>query len=312
MNFAYASPYVPPPLPVPAWGGMEVSWIGWDGSIWGLNAFGSGVQLESAGVEGLSMPSYTQWVQSSPSIAGQIFRGAIEDPRKVFWPLFLYSDVNTQAWIDLDRAFWASMHAEKYGQWKITQPSGESRTLACRFVDDGSHAYELDPFKVGWTLYGMTLMADKPFWTGPPVTAAWKASVALGMFAGPGVINIASGSTFANANLSNPGDVDAWPVWTIIGDSTTASVGVGTSQIQVPFTISDGKAVVIDTDPTVQTALYGDWVDGALVSPVDRTPDLGDANFSMIPAGADRPLNISLTGGGQIQVSLTPRFRKAW
>lgn len=59
----------------------------------------------------------------------------------------------------------------------------------------------------------------------------------------------------ANAKINNPGDVDAWPTWTIIGDSTAAAVGVGTSVVEVPFVVPAGKALVVNTDPTVQTAV---------------------------------------------------------
>jgi hypothetical protein len=45
---------------------------------------------------------------------------------------------------------------------------------------------------------------------------------------------------------------------------------------------------------------------------VDRTEDLGTADFAPIPAGQDRRLNISMTGDGIIRAAITPLYRRAW
>lgn len=317
MEIVYAAPYMPPAPPAPLWFGMRVTWTGWDGSVWDLNDPSGGVCLIRAGVEGLAMPAFTEWVQNSPSVAGQWFRGAVADPRRVFWPLCVFQDASTQGWIDLDRAFWKTMDPEKYGIWTITAPGGSSRSLRCRFKDDDGHAFEQDPFERGWATYGVSLMADAPFWFGPEVSRVWKGEELVDFFPGP-PFYISSGSTMANAKINNPGDVDAWPTWTIIGDSTVAAVGVGASVVEVPFVVPAGKALVVNTDPTVQTAVMYNYTPAngsapeLLSNPVDRTADLGTANFAPIPAGQDRRLNISMTGDGIIRAAITPLYRRAW
>lgn len=321
MDLMYGAAAPAPPLPVNPWQGMNATWTGWDGSLWHLNDPSGGVFLELKGVEGLGKPSRTQWVQSSPSVPGQFFRGAIANARPIFWPLFVYSEDGTEDWISIDQAFWRTMHAEKYGTWTVTRGNGAARSLRCRFVDDGSHAFEMDPFQNGWAAYGVKLVADQPFWAGDPVVSAWRAATATDFFNGSAKaapFNIASGSTLSTATMTNPGDEDAWPEWTIIGDSSTASVGVGASQTVVPFTIPAGKAVVIDTDPTVQTAVMYDYTPAAgqvpavFANPADRTADLGASAFAPIPAGQDRALSISMTGGGSIQAKITPLYERAW
>jgi hypothetical protein len=88
-------------------------------------------------------------------------------------------------------------------------------------------------------------------------------------------------------------------------------MGVGDSVVEVPFTVADGKALVVDTDPRVQTAIEYDYP--GMTNPVDRTADLtGAVDFAAIPAGGTSPLNVSITGDGTIRVELVPLYWRAW
>ena len=320
-GLVYAVPAAAPPAPASEYHDLVMSWQGWDGSIWPLTDYSHGVYLGIDGIEGLAKPAYTQWTQASPSVPGQWFRGAVANERKVFWPLEIYSDAGSAAWVELERGFWRTMRVGRYGIWSVTGPTNETRTLSCRFVDDGAKAYTYDPVAAAWSVYGLTLVADQPYWAGEQISKTWKAPAPVDFFNGPGKaapFNIVSGSTFANAKISNPGDVEAWPVWTIMGNSTSASVGIGSATVQVPFTVGPGKALVIDTDPTAQQALLYDYTPAAgeapeiFANPVDRTPDLGSAAFAPIPEGEARSLSVALTGGGTVRAAITPLYERAW
>jgi hypothetical protein len=93
-------------------------------------------------------------------------------------------------------------------------------------------------------------------------------------------------------------------------------MGVGDSVVEVPFTVADGKALVVDTDPRVQTAIEYDYTAGdppTLTNPVDRTADLdGAVDFAAIPAGGTSPLNVSITGDGTVRIELVPLYWRAW
>jgi hypothetical protein len=321
MGIVYGAPILPPPAPASAFHDLVMTWDGWDGSTWPLTDAARGVFLGIDGIEGLTKPQYTQWTQSSPSVAGQWFRGSVADPRKVFWPLEIYSDVSSEAWVDLEAKFWKTMRVGKYGTWKVTGPRNETRSLRCRFVDDGAKAFTYDPVQAAWAAYGVTLVADQPFWSGSPVSRSWQGSDPVDFFNGEDKatpFRIGSASTLANARITNPGDEPAWPVWIIIGDSEAASVGIGTSVVEVPFEVPGGKALVIDQDPTVQTAVMYNYTPAAGSVPesftggVDRTSDLGAVAFAPIPAGQNVPVAIELTGGGIIRLSITPLYERAW
>ena len=129
-----------------------------------------------------------------------------------------------------------------------------------------------------------------------------------------------TGHTTANAAATNDGDEDAWPVWTVVGPAAAgAHVGVGGNVVEVPFAVADGKALVLDTDPRVRTALQYDYTPAAgkapaaFANPVDRTADLtGAVDFASIPAGGTTPLNVAFAGTGALQVEITPMYWRAW
>ena len=304
-NIAFADLPVVPPPPVVPWHRSTMSWEGWDGSVWDLTKPSSGVFLTGRGVEGLGMPDHLAWVGSSPATHGQYYRGHVVEPRQVFWPVYLFSDRGTEEWLERDRAFWRSLQPGKHGSWTVSTPTGGKRSLSCRFVDDGRHAFGHDPMHRGWASYGVTLIADDPFWTGESVRRVWAQSEDVDAFAPvPDVVlNVSSASKLASAAMTNQGDLEAWPVWTVKGPVTSVTVGVDGRTVQWNVALTADDILVIDTDPTIQSA----WLNG-----VDVTSQLGTADFAPIPAGHELPLSLTMAGTGSVEAAITPRYYRAW
>jgi hypothetical protein len=319
-GIVYALPAPPLPPEVPLFVKTAVTWTGWDGSVWDLTAPDSGVVLVNEGVEGLHLPTFRAWTRQSPAVPGQTFAGAIAEPRDVVLPLLVFEDGTSQEWLDRDRAFWRSMHPARYGTLTVSPAgTGTSRSLRLRLVPE-DHAFSMDPVFACWAAYVVRLVADRPFWEGQPVRAAWTSPTSQEFYetTGPHLVNINSGHVAADAEVTNAGDEDAWPVWTVIGPVTAAHMGVGDLVLDAPA-VEAGKALVIDTDPRVQTVIEYDYDAGdgtepeAFTDPVDRTADLaGAVDFAAIPAGGTSPINISITGGGLLRVELTPLYWRAW
>lgn len=303
MSIVFAAQPVAPAPPSSPWLRSEMTWQGWDGRVWDLTDPDGGVFLTSKGIEGLGMPTHQAWVGESPAVHGQYYRGHVVEPRPVFWPVYLYSDESTDAWLDLDRAFWRSLHPGKHGTWTVTTPRGGKRSLSCRFVDDGRHAYTTDPMVRGWVVYGVSLIADNPFWTGEPVRRVWSQGATDDFYADRMPLKVVSGSQLGSATMTNEGDLEAWPVWTITGPLTSVTVGVDGATVQWNVTLNADDILVIDTEPTVQSA----WLNG-----VDVTDQLGTADFAPIPEGDERPLSLTMAGTGSVVAVITPRYYKAW
>lgn len=312
-----------PPIEVPqvfeeaakVWFGLKVEWLGWDGSRWTLTDPTQGVFVTPGGVEGFGPPEYTEWVQESPALAGQLFRGTNAKARQLFFPTAIYSDLGSLAWGKLQSAFFRSIKTDRYGTVRVTTPAGQTRTIQAR-SNAKPPTLNLDPFKTGFQGYGMSLIADQPFWAGESVSEVFNSGTTSDFFGGGGPpFLIDPGFTFANARITNSGDVDAWPVWTVVGGAaTSATLGVGGQTVTVPFTVAAGKALQIDTDPRVQEAVYGDWdpATNTLSNGVDRTDELGAAGFAPVPPGTDLPLAVTLSGTGSVRVSVTPLYEMAW
>jgi hypothetical protein len=228
-------------------------------------------------------------------------------------PLLMWHDGTTAEWVAQDRAFWKSMHPALEGTLMLSPAgTGSRRTIRLRVVPE-DYQFPVDPAQAGWAVYPVMLIADDPFWRGMTRTAGWLAATSGEEFyeeTGPHLVNIGPGHTMDSATATNDGDEPAWPVWTVIGPCSAAHVGVGDTVIDV-FAVADGKALVIDTDPRVRTAIEYDYP--AMTGAVDRTADLvGEVGFAAVPPGGSQPVNIAMTGTGIIRIALTPLHWRAW
>lgn len=324
----YAVPYAPP-LPVASpWPGMRFQWTGWDGSEWNIGDRASGVYLR--GARGLLSAPVRRYTSESAALPGSTFEGSQTLEREVFWELSVFSDAGSQAWIDYDRAFWRTMDEQRPGTWTVTQPNGEARALTCRFVGDDDPMLDTDPSRLGWGRYGVTLVAENPYWAGTLVSKSFRSSDPLDFLPSTGgpPFRVSEGSLTTGATIANPGDVPAQVEWWLT-NTTTATVGVGGRTAVVPFAVASGRLLVIDTrsksaveidaPPLVggneqPLDVQQEWVAAHLPTGTKRTTELGSATrWGAIPAAAQADLSIALTGtGAMARASLVPQFKRAW
>lgn len=324
MGIGYATPYLPPAPAASPWSRLRMSWTA-KGVTWPLTNPAAGLFL-LPGVRGLGSITTERHSTSSPAVAGSRHEGVSVLDRGVFWPLHIFHDQGSVEWMERDRAFWRGMDPKSLGVWEVELPDGSSRRLNLRFRDDGDHTITYDPIRYGWQTYGINLVAEQPFWEGDPVVRSWKNPEYQPFFDpnGPQIINIASSADVSKAKIDNDGDVESYARWFIDGETTTAAVGVGGLVVDVPFTVPAGKCLLIESDPdrigaTMYTVLPGapekpsQRILGVhMVNPVDRSADLGEADFAPIPAGAQVPLSLSLAGTGVVEAMLPSLYRRPW
>jgi hypothetical protein len=324
-----AAPYTPPPPPLPRFTGMEMTWTGWDGSVWDLTSASSGVIVTKAGLRGLHMPEHERWSRSAPLVPGSRHLGHQVLDRSVFWPIAVFHDATSRDWITLDRAFWRTMDPDREGTWTVVLPTGERRYLKCRFVDDSSHSLDKDPILKGWDVYGINMVADYPYWRGDVVTNAVQAADPVTWMdpEDEPFMSISQAASLSAAAINNPGDIDAHPTFWVHGPTDSASVGAGGRSIGIPFEIDDGKTLVVDCNPTSRSAKLINSPDlnapfAAQVKQVeervptgtDRTKDLSaDSNLNIkVSAGGRQDLELEMAGAGRIRTLITPSYRRAW
>lgn len=302
-----------PPIPpfVADWSGLAgMTWTGWDGSVWDLLDPSGGVFLAPT-VRGLSTPSHDRFTSSSPAIAGSRHRGHRVIEREITWNVWVVSDLGSDDWQAKDAAFHATMRPDRTGVWEITRHDGTRRRLTCRFVEDATQTFDMDPTAHGWQLYQLILVAEQPFWLGDSVTQTFKNSDPVNFFGGvPGGFAapfvIGAGSTIASATLTNPGEESASPVWTVTGPCTTVTLGVGPASVTLTAPLAAGAVRVVDTRPNRLTVMDADGADK--FSELSTTSQM----LQVVPPGKSVPLSLSMSGTGTVRVDLSPLFRRAW
>ncbi|MGB5930743.1 MAG: hypothetical protein WBH03_21350 [Cyclobacteriaceae bacterium] len=238
----------------------------------------------------------------------------------------------SDAFVDRDRAFWASMHRDVPGVWRV-EVAGQVRELRARFTE-AEDAFVRDPVWYGWNAYGVRLVADDPFWRGPWVTRQFENDITPAPFFG-GVaggsgppFHITSSSQLSSSRISNPGDEPSYLVYLLHGPFTDASVGLGDGPAVVTEylqPVADGDTVVIDTRPDrsatarvipTPTAALGTVEWEAQVFGVEGSnafAALGEVALrSPLQPGQQRALAIEMTGPGRVTVAHRPPYQRAW
>jgi hypothetical protein len=298
--FVFALPYTPPPPPAPKWDGYKMTWKGADGTVWALDG-SQGVVLLHDGLVGLHTPGYDRYTSSSAARPGVRHRGSRAKERSVEWNLLVYSDESSAGWREIDRAFWSSFDPDIPGVWTVSDVTGRTLSLECRFVGPDSDPYDTDPSRRGWSIYSVQMVATEPFWTAAPVEASWQNEPPEPFFGTDGQLHIVNGSSTTDAVMTNPGDEPAWLQWEIEGPMFAFAATVDGGQIQIPA-LDTGDRLVIDTDPSEATAILNDIEDvSGAVDPWDPRP---------VPPGRDVPLHIVATGFGKVTARLTPKYRR--
>lgn len=276
------------------------------GRSWTLTGHGVVPAVTDKGVRGLGRPTIDSIRQAgAPGVHGHRWRGWRASERQVVLPLAFWGD--PAGLVAQVRDFAAGIVPEQPGYPGNTGctltailPDSTRWTLGMQLVDDGGLTLEREPHAAGGMHFETVWDADV-FWSGPAWTSLWQteASSTPWLMPSGGVAYLIPSNTFATAQTVNDGDVRAWPVWTITGPSTLASVGVGNHMVTLALTLAAGETVTIDTNPEQgQMALRGDGG--------DVTDMLTDVDWAPVEPGLNE-LEISLTGTGTVAMSYRPQ-----
>lgn len=279
-------------------------WTGADGVTWDLNDWTSGVYLAS-GLVGMGHAPIERWTDDSPAMAGSRFRGARALARSVQWPIVITTQTSNGTWRDLARRWWRGWSMGTAGTWTVTDSGGSSRSIDLLHNPSGDFALNYDPGLISWVPWTVDAVADFPYWRGDPVITSWQQVTPVAFIGASGAppFNIMSAASLNTAQMDNPGDVDAWPVWTITGPFDSISITVAGGTITGPA-VASGQTVVVDTSPTNPVAIRNGTTDvSGSFTAWDPRP---------VPAGAAVPVTITGTGLGQVSVSLTPLYEMAF
>jgi hypothetical protein len=197
-----------------------LEWLGTDGSVWNWR---TGEVRLARGAQGLGLLKLTTFTQSQGTRDGQRATGWKADPQTLVLPMKKgYDGWSSASWYDLDKRWWRACQPHLQGTLRVTAPDSSVRTVKLRVTDDG-YTMEDDPSDVPQEDFSLSMTADDPWWRGPLQTTPYGVSaVATPFYGGSGYgppFYIAAGNSSGAQPILNPGDVEAWPVWTIAGQT---------------------------------------------------------------------------------------------
>jgi hypothetical protein len=231
---------------------------------------------------------------------GESVRFIRAQPCRIVWPLYVGGDTHLQ-WLQRHRqirkAFLSTLHRGIPGTLKISRPDDTAREIDC-FYESGfeGQAGEGRLFSKD----AITLYAPDGYWRDLNVISISRSYVPGVNFLSP-FPQVSDSLTLGETTLNNPGDVDAWPFWTITGPMTAlTATNITTGQeFTLTYALNPGEQITIATQqpavrgPSGQNLTYAlDWPDAFL--------------WSMSPGDNDVIMNVS---GGASGTTLVLAFR---
>ena len=288
---------------------LNIQWTDTNGTAWDL--VHGPVALMNAGIMGLGMPTAFETVRQTALVHGQTLQSWRLEPRELFLPITFRDDADLDV-NGIQRAFWDGLAIGQNGTLTVTDSNGGVRSIDARFVSDNDVAFTIDPYAQtnAYRPYGITLMADDPWWRGPVESFSFGLGPeGTATFFGNGSnatpFYIVKSTGGADSTLTNNGDMEAWITWTIEGPMTSFDLEIGGHHIGGDITVASGDTLTIETSPLNQIAYLGD---GTKV-----TRDLTSADFAPLPAtGAPVNVGIDVVGTGTITAEFAPVYWRAF
>lgn len=245
------------PIIVPsasASGVLAWTWIDAGGTERDLTRATSPNLFVSRGARGLGSPPVELVTEKLPFAAGGLVRYTKTRPLEIDLPLYVGSDTfagligamdDLRDWFDT-----GSESSRTPGYLQITRPDDSVRQIACYYA--GGLEGDLSEGGPTWAPVVVSLLAPDPYWTDPDDTEVVYDNTDLAFVEGAPPEQV----------LINPGQFDAYPVWTITGPASSIGINNATTGRGISLTANGGvtlgvgDSLTIDTRPASQrTAL---------------------------------------------------------
>jgi hypothetical protein len=217
------------------------------------------------GASGLDLPPFELHTDDSPNLDGSMFRGARAAARQILLPVYVYG-IDRKTLRSFKRKL-ANALNPKMGYCVLTfiESSGVARRIQCYYAGgmEGNESADSSGFR--WISYGIQLTATDPWFYGDTeIGADWSFGSAQPFLGNPFLpIKLGKGTrSTGTLTVNNPGDIEAWPVWSITGPikSFEFTGPDGTSwgipaQAGGADALLNGRTLTIDCRPGYKTVL---------------------------------------------------------
>lgn len=239
------------------------------------------------------------------SRGGENVRHIRTNPARLTWPLNIWGDTHLE-FLDryraIKRAIMMSVHRGLPGRLTVMRPDGSGRWIEAFYEDGfGGEAGE------NWVHANpiLTLYCPDGAWkdSDPVVETRVFGTEAAVSFLAP-FLTLSAGAVGGSPVMDNPGDLVAWPEWTITGPATafTATNATTGQSFTLTYTLLAGETITLTTErPSVRGPLGQNLVD-ALDWPTaylwGLQPGVNEISFSVGGTGA----------GSKVILTYYPRY----
>ncbi|MFE9850350.1 phage tail family protein [Streptomyces sp. NPDC005576] len=264
--------------------------------------------LLQPGAKGLDMPSYAMTQDESPGIDGYEVRQVRAQGKTITLPVAFWAQDSRAAYLARRRTLIRSLNPKRgAGTLTLTQPDGSSRSINVLYTDGMEGDESLDAAGARWCITALVFAAPSPYWTGGEVATEWRNGTG-GDFYPFLPLTVGDSQVLGSVTVDNDGDDDAYPIWTIQGPATSATLTNTTTgqSLVLTRTLTGTDTVVIDTRERRQTAL--------LNGVTNLWPNLSD-DSTLWPLEPDRN-DLTLTVAGStsttsVRMTYQPRYLAA-
>lgn len=299
------TPTGPPPPTAPPTVPLQVAYLDPDGLGWEWSEERQGTIVTS--VTGIGSPAAVPTSLALPT--GDLLTQSVAPAaRQIVIGLYVYDD-NQAAFLDrldaLARALWnerAGLPAP--ATIVIRRPGGTSRQVQVMCTsgpEQPDSDSTVDAYQ-GWTTFGLTFQPVAPYWEDlQDTTQTFRAAGSGGGIPPLLPVSLNPSVVLGETRITNDGDADAWPVWTITGPGTPTISNTTTGRsFSIDAALVTDEVITVDTRPGHVSVTDGTgadrWSDLVKTSPRDLwqlIPGKNDLNLSMLDATAGTSIRLA-------------------
>lgn len=287
-------------------GTMNATWTDPTGLVWQLSdTSDSRGYFTGPDIAGWGAMPFELITDPQPR-GGESIRAIRSKPARITWPLYIWGETHLEfvdRWRALRRAFMLTVHKGLPGVLRVARPDGTSREIQAYYEDGfagepGQNWLSARP--------ALTLYCPDGAWYDPVPTVIQRSPAAAVPFNNP-FLSISAAQVIGSTTVNNPGDLVAWPQWTIAGPATSVTATNHTlgQAFTLTYTISVGQTITVVTSGPNPRVIgpSGENLTGQLNWPVAYLwgLDPGDNEVEFVVGG-------SSPGNTEIEMAFNARY----
>lgn len=287
-------------------GTITATWTDPTGTVWQLSDTSDDVGwFTTSGPAGWDATTYEIVTDPLPR-GGESVRFIRSKPARIVWPLHVFGETHlqyVQRRRQIKRAFTMTAHRRTTGVLRVARPDGTAREIDAYYESglegDGGQGWL-------WSTDAVTLFCPDGYWRDIDPVSTVHSYIPGSDFFNPYPL-ISDSLALGETVLNNPGDVDAWPEWTITGPlSAVTATNITTGyEFTLTYGLAAGEQITITTVQPAVRGPSGQNLASALNWPTAYL-------WSLLPGDNDVIFNVSGGATGtSVELTFHPRYEGA-